>query len=143
MCLTRIVQLVDTVQLDVSDLTWSNVDVAVWNMVESHIGCVAANIPLMRPIFARWAFKGRLPGYGSSSQREAHANQSMERRNIGYRGTEFGFQRMNDYGLGKSEVVAGSAGDSLEMNHVAVHGILVKTDLEQSSGKFLSSKQIL
>ena len=46
-CLTRMVQPVDTIQLDVENLTSSNVDVAIWNIVESEIGLVAANMPLM------------------------------------------------------------------------------------------------
>ena len=50
-CLTRIVQLVDTIRLDFEDPTWSNIDVAIWNIIESHIGLVAANIPLVNYLF--------------------------------------------------------------------------------------------
>ena len=52
-CLSRIVQIVDSSRLVAYDITYSNVNVAIWNMLEAHIGALTANIALMGPIFTR------------------------------------------------------------------------------------------
>lgn len=97
-CLTRTVQLVYTIKLDVKDLTWSNIDVAVWNMVESHIGSVAANIPLMGPLFVRVA--KRLDHLSRPRVDKASSTRTV----FEHRETGRGFKRMNDHSTGEDSV---------------------------------------
>ena len=155
-CLTRIVQLVDTIRLDFEDPTWSNIDVAIWNIIESHIGAVAANIPLMGPLATLLAKKLRLSATALSSKRSESGEQSSSKyASRSHRGIEHGFKRMNDGGSGNGALVGlassttGTGVSELDeemsnMDHLGKHKIMVKTDLEQSFGDLeLSHRPVL
>lgn len=131
-CLTRIVQLVDTIRLDFNDPTWSNVDVAIWNIIESHIGLLAANIPLMGPLITLLGRRLHLsvttapPKYGDSHK------------------LEHGFKKMDDDGSGQATLVGVASLANLngvsnpddemyDMDQLGRKGIRVKTDLEQNT----------
>ena len=112
--------------------------------MEVHIGCVAANIPLMGPLFSRVI---RRLGKSSHTQitwdREGsenlkgHVPSARGSNGIGHR-----FKRMEDYEPGPSvnectlPPVVGrdekAALEPIELNNLGSHGIMVKTDLEQS-----------
>lgn len=131
-CLTRIVQLVDTIRLDFQDPTWSNVDVAIWNIIESHIGLLAANIPLMGPLITLLGRRLHLsvttapPKYGDSHK------------------LEHGFNRMDDDGSGEATLVGVTSSanangvsnpddEMYDMDQLGRQGIRVKMDLAQDT----------
>lgn len=131
-CLTRIVQLVDTIRLDFKDPTWSNIDVAIWNIIESHIGLVAANIPLMGPLLTLLGRRLHLSvttvpsKYGDSHE--------LEHR----------FNRMDDDGSGDATLVGVASptitkgasnldDETYHMDQLGRQGVRVRTDLEQDT----------
>ena len=131
-CLTRIVQLVDTIRLDFKDPTWSNIDVAIWNIIESHIGFLAANIPLIGPLINLLGRRLHLSATTASSKYgDSH---KLEHR----------FKRMDDNGSGDATLVgvaspaiqksASNLDDEIyNMDQLGRQGIRVKTDLEQNT----------
>lgn len=145
-CLTRIVQLVDTIRLNFRDPTWSNVDVAIWNMIESHIGAVAANIPLMGPLITLLGKQFYFSATAPSTKRGKSDKQDPSVYVLGpHRGVEHGFKRMNDDGsadrtlVGMASPTIGGCVSELdeEMSNVdqlGRHGTRVKTELEQNYG---------
>ena len=144
-CLARIVQIVDSARLDQNDLTWSNTNVAIWNLVEVHLGCVAANVPLMGPLFYRINTKLRLserlhstwPGLTTNASSEAEHGLKAHHSRI-----EDGFQRMTDFNPRNNSREGTSApsirrADSslfepIELGYRGSHEILVRTDLDQT-----------
>ncbi|KAL9129612.1 MAG: hypothetical protein Q9217_001968 [Psora testacea] len=138
-CLIRIVQLVDTIQLDFEDVTWSNVDVAVWNIVESHIGCVAANISLMGPIFTRLGKRFKIASFlGTSS----HGKSEREIR--AHRNVDFGFHRLENGNVRAIHMESmtptidkgvADPPDAYDMDHSGPGGIMAKEDVEQNHGE--------
>ena len=103
-CLSRIVQIVDSSRLVTYDITYSNVDVAIWNMLEAHIGAVTANIALMGPLFTRLGkylygrYKPTTTWYGTKNRdREAFTSTDhhspLQKKN---KSMDHGFQRMQD-----------------------------------------------
>ena len=144
-CLARIVQIVDSARLDDKDLTWSNTNVAIWNMVEVHLGCVAANVPLMGPLFYRINTKLRLSQRLHSTWPGVHTDGSSKAEHglKGHHpGVEDGFQRMADFNPRNNSREGTSApsirrADSsmfepIELGYRGSHGILVRTDLDQT-----------
>lgn len=154
-CLTRIIQLVDTIRLDLKDPTWSNVDVAIWNMVESHIGAVAANIPLMGPLIAlvgrRLHLSATIP---SSRHGESHKRGGSEYV-LGSLGIlEHRFKRMDYDGSGDATFMvvapprvqegASELDDEMHnMDQLGRKGIRVKTGLEQNYGGLMPARRSL
>ena len=144
-CLTRIVQLVDTIRLDFKDPTWSNIDVAIWNIIESHIGVVAANLPLMGPLVNLFARRLHLSVKTASSNHRGSQGQKLPKYELGSLDTlEHGFKGTeNDDSSGAARLVVvassitqqGSSdlGDEIyDMDHFGPQGIRVRTDLEQN-----------
>lgn len=131
-CLTRIVQLIDTIRLDFKDPTWSNIDVAIWNIIESHIGLLAANIPLMGPLITLLGRRLHLSVTTTPSKYDdAHK-------------LEHGFNRMDDDGSGDASLVgvasptitkgASNLDDEMyHMDQLGRQGVRVRTDLEQDT----------
>ena len=134
----------DTIRLDFKDPTWSNVDVAIWNMIESHIGAVAANIPLMGPLITIVGRQIHLLVSTSSSKDSGPLGQGIPKGAQGSSGIfEHKFRRMQDGGLGdtslmavSSPVVQGRASqpddEVYAMDQLGEQGIRVKVDLEQT-----------
>ena len=144
----------------IDDITWTNVDVAVWNMVEAHIGCVAANIPLMGPLFSRLGKRLNLSDHmpsswhGGTKDKQSSVQSSAKRTLRGHVGVEHGFKRMEEYGSGVRTsqlqgMVAPTIGtgdklpdDVFEMENLGGQGIMVKTDLEQTYLKPLAHRDM-
>ena len=133
-CLTGILRLIDTIRLDLKDITWTNVGPAVWNMVESEIGFVAANLPLMGPLFGKLRSRAEilLHAYGSSGKEDgvraskSHSGTSHQK----------GFVRIGDRGHGmiSSPISHGqSTFEDLELDSLPIQGIKVTNNLEQHS----------
>ena len=132
----------DTIRLDFKDPTWSNVDVAIWNMIESHIGAVAANIPLMGPLITIVGRQIHLLTSTSSSKDSRPHGQGIPKGAQGSSGIfEHRLRRIQDEGLGDSSLMAvdcpviqGRASqpddEVYAMNQLGERGIRVKTDLE-------------
>ena len=134
----------DTIRLDFKDPTWSNVEVAIWNMIESHIGAVAANIPLMGPLITLIGRRINLLTSTSSSKDSGPHGQGVPK---GARGSSSicknKFGRMKNEGLGDTSLIAVNSpavqerasqpdDDAYAMDQLGERGIRVKTDLEQS-----------
>ncbi|KAI4098850.1 MAG: hypothetical protein LQ339_006253 [Xanthoria mediterranea] len=121
--------IIATSRLDFEDITWSNVEVAIWNMVEVHIGCVTANIPVMAPLASRFStaisrlLKRTRPGPISKSDV----------------GNQEGFRRMEEqiYRRGATAPTIGKgqqlSAEELEMAGLGTQGILVRKEVEQNS----------
>lgn len=134
--------MVDTIRLDFEDPTWSNVDVAIWNMIESHIGAVAANIPLMGPLITIVGRQIHLLTSTSSSKDSGPHGQGILKGNRGFSGIyEQKFRRMKDEGLGETSLMAVNSpavqgrafqpnDEAYAMDQLEEHGIRVKTDVE-------------
>ncbi|KAI4230612.1 MAG: hypothetical protein LQ349_006154 [Xanthoria aureola] len=128
-CITRVLQIIATSRLDFDDITWSNVYVAIWNLVEVHIGCVTANVPIMAPLVSRYStgiprvFRKPRPGPNSKS----------------HVGNQEGFRRMEEqsYRRGASAPTIGKgqqlSAEELEMAGLGAQGILVRKEVEQNS----------
>lgn len=132
-CITRVLQIIATSRLDFDDITWSNVYVAIWNLVEVHIGCVTANVPIMAPLVNRCSTaiprlcKNEIPGPIPKSQV----------------GNGYGFRRMEEPACGmavEEGALAPTIGkgqqlseEELEMAGLSARGIIVRTDVEQNS----------
>lgn len=128
-CITRVLQIIATSRLDFDDITWSNVYVAIWNLVEVHIGCVTANVPIMAPLVSRYStgiprvFRKTRPGPISKS----------------HVGNQEGFRRMEEqsYRKGASAPTIGKgqqlSAEELEMAGLGAQGILVRKEVEQNS----------
>lgn len=138
-CLTRIVQLVDSVRLNYKDPTWSNVDVAIWNMIESHIGAVAANMLLMGPIVSLVSKRLRRHKTPVASHRKGIDTGSSSYALASYKRSEHGFKRMDDDILGVSTPTIESGVSTIDQSlsvtgQAGYSGIKVETDLEQDYG---------
>ena len=97
----------DTIRLDFDDPTWSNVDVAIWNMIESHIGSVAANIPLMGPLITLVGRRVHFSTTTASSKDSGPHKQGLSKGGLGSSGTaEHRFRRMRDDGSGDASLMA-------------------------------------
>ena len=142
-CLSRIVQFVYTVRLDYNDITWSNVDVAIWNLVESHIGAVAANIPLLGPLITLLLGRFRTivttisPGHGQSGQQSSseHVLGNMSKPEHRFRRIdEDGSKGEESIGLSPPDVGRGSSildQHTYKYGDIMEGGIKVKTHLSQ------------
>ena len=136
-CLARIVQLVDTTRLDYNDTTWSNVDVAIWNIIESHIGAVTANIILMGPVVSLLSKRARRYVMPATSHQKNVDPGSSSYALTSYSRPEIGFKKIDDNILGVStptiekgsSQVEPSSSETARSEH---HGIKVRTDLEQN-----------
>jgi len=137
---------VDTIRLDFKDPTWSNVEVAIWNMIESHIGAVAANIPLMGPLISLLGKQLHRLAKVPSSKHGTSDKQGPSKHALGsHHAVGHGFRRIGDDGSGNrmlvgvaSPEIGKGASESDEemykMDQLGKHGISVKTELEQDYG---------
>ena len=134
-CLTGIVRLVESIRLDIQDLPFSNSGPAIWNMVESQVGFVAANIPSKGPLFGKVTATARRlrDTYGSKNLEDGtHGSGKLS---TVHRNSFKGFERMaDDDRIGvESTVQPGSPpGNSLYAADIPMSKIVVKTNLEQS-----------
>ena len=115
-------------------------------MVEVHVGCVAANIPLIGPLFS---CVSRRLGKSEPTQLTWHREERDNTTGPSYNarrhtGISHGFKRMEEYlpkisfqngilppVVGKEEK---AALEPLELDRLGSRAIMVKTDLEQSYG---------
>lgn len=104
-------------------------------MVESEIGFVAANIPLMGPVFSLIHTKAKSLRNMYASQATSFGSSTATKRTFTRRGSAMGFERMNEYSIGQalSTVQAGGSGnDDLDIESLPMHAIAVRTTLEQN-----------
>ncbi|MCJ1304771.1 hypothetical protein MMC08_007584 [Hypocenomyce scalaris] len=144
-CISGIFRLIAISKINVLDITWSNVAGALLNMVESLLGFVSANIPLMGPLFNRLRGKTvrshpsnyptKQPFDNNNNNNNNNKNTSSLRQN--FRGAD-DFERIYDdqghlIGKGSVLVSAGPVDAEAEAYEVGLpmHGITVKTDVEQ------------
>lgn len=132
-------QLVYTVRLDYEDVTWSNVDVSIWNMVECHFGAVTANIVLMGPVISLFGKKLASRVRPAKSHGENLDTGSSSYVFSSGRGPQRGFERIDDDLHGVSTTIVGmrpwpNNDVHVDDNHLDDHGIRVNTDLEQNHG---------
>ena len=125
---------------------WSNVDVAISNMIESHIRAVAANIPLMGPLITLLGKQFHFSGTAPFSKRGKLDKQGPSQYALGsHRGIDHGFEGMDDDGsgdgtlMGVASPVIGKGASELDeeisdMDQPGKHRITVKTDLELNYG---------
>lgn len=132
-CITRVLQIIATSRLDFDDITWSNVYFATWNLVEVHIGCVTANVPVMAPLVNRYSTaiprlcKNEIPGpIPKSHVGNGHGFRRMEEHACGMAAEEGALAPTIGMGQQLSE-------EELEMAGLGAQGILVRTDVEQNS----------
>jgi len=140
-CITGIIRLWAISKINPFDITYSNVSSSMWNMVESELGMVAANIPSMRPLLKH--FSGEKSTSNNSNQGYGYAKnslkQSSSRQTFGLSSKPPGFERMHDYKNGAQAQVSTMAksgrsdSDDMELYDLTLpkHGITVRTDVEQ------------
>ena len=134
----------NTIRLDFKDPTWSNVDVAIWNMIESHVGAVAANIPLIGPLVT---IVGKQIHHLTSTSSSKYSRPHEQGIPKGARESsgifEHKFRKLKDEGLGNASLMAVSSpavqgrasqpsDEAYATDQLGQHGIRVITDLEQS-----------
>ncbi len=115
-------------------------------MIESHIGAVAANIPLMGPLITLLAKQLRHLATTPFSVRGEPEKQGSSKHVLGsHRRVDHEFKRMYDDGSG-GETLVGMASpiigkgasemdeEILSMDQLGKHRIRVQTDLEQDYG---------
>ena len=113
-------------------------------MIEVHVGCLAANIPLMGPLFSRLGKQFTIYKNKSSIRSGGSGSEipSAKRTLRDHIGVEHGFQRMEDYNSGV-ELIEGTmaptigkgeahSDDGIEMGSLGVNHIMVRQDLEQT-----------
>lgn len=135
-CLTGIIRLIDTFAIKSEDLTFTNVSPALWNMVESEIGFVAANLLSMGPLFGR--IRAQVPKLRQLYAKQAGVSKSAG--SIGYamnrRSTigGSGLMNHNTNGGGSQTVTASrSHGNSSRGEAFPMDVITASTNLEQKS----------
>ena len=133
-------------RLDFEDPLWSNIDVAICNIVESHIGAVAANILLTGPVITRLGNQFDLSAMVPSSLRRETEKQSSSKYPLGsHHGIDRGFRRMDNRGSGDRALIGVTSPRIVKGSFSASEGIYaleewgkgrikVKTDLEQEVG---------
>lgn len=141
-CITRVIQIIDTSQLDFDDITWSNVDVAIWNMVEVHIGCVTANIPLMAPLFSRLgnivprlrSWRGNRLSHDCDKWSSASSSKYTLKNHVGIEHDDrLGMELAGRTMTPRIEKGKTNSADDIEMARLGGQGILVRNSLEQRS----------
>lgn len=113
------------------DLTWTNVSAAIWNMVESEIGFVAANMLSMGPLFVKLHSQVLKPLHLYVRQKAAC---SRTRIILYRRSTINGSGFIDDDAAGERSQIM-TAGRSHENNPTretfSMYTIMVRTNLEQ------------
>ncbi|KAL9064204.1 MAG: hypothetical protein Q9161_009024 [Pseudevernia consocians] len=129
-CLTGVARIIYTIRLDVLDLTFTNANPSIWNMVESQVGFVAANIPAMGPLFHKASnmVKKLRNTYGSQSLKQD--GHTLTRHSVNNRGFE---RMMNVDGVGVTATAQpGSPNEEHDLeDFIPANGIIVETNLEQ------------
>ena len=104
-------------------------------MVESQVGFVAANIPLMGPLFSKVSNTAKRLRNTYGSQSLEHKNHESIRHTAPQHGSNRGFERMMDddrVGV-KATVQPGSPNiDNDFSESIPMNEIVVKTNLEQN-----------
>ena len=96
-CLTGIVRIIDTIRIDPEDMTYTNTGPALWNIVESNIGFVAANIPLMGPLLGKLYSRVKsLPRSYPTEEIDSGNPASATSKVLTRHGFSKGFERMQD-----------------------------------------------
>ncbi|CAK7226667.1 hypothetical protein SCUCBS95973_006276 [Sporothrix curviconia] len=65
-CVASIFRILAVKEIDPTDFTFSNVGGGLWSTVEVEIGFICANLPALRPLFARWFGQGGGSSAGKS-----------------------------------------------------------------------------
>ncbi|CAK7204520.1 hypothetical protein SEUCBS139899_007277 [Sporothrix eucalyptigena] len=65
-CVASIFRILAVKEIDPTDFTFSNVGGGLWSTVEVEIGFICANLPALRPLFARWFGQGGGSSAGQS-----------------------------------------------------------------------------
>lgn len=134
-CLTGIARIIYTIRLDVKDLPFSNADPAIWNMVESQVGLVAANVPSMGPLFGKLRNTAKRLHDTYNSHKNKHESHGSTMHTVAQRVTNRGFERMvDDEEVGvQSTAQPGSpkVGKNLTES-IPLNDIVVTTNLEQN-----------
>lgn len=128
-------RLIDTFAIKSEDLTYTNVSPAIWNMVESEIGFVAANLLSMGPLFGR--IRAQVP-----KLRQLYSKQAVS-ESAGSTGYALnrqstiggsGLMNHNTQGGGSQTVTAArSHGNSSRGEAFPMDVITVRTNPEQKS----------
>ncbi len=140
-CLAGIARIIYTIRLDVKDLTFTNANPSIWNMVESQVGFVAANIPSMGPLFSKVSNATRRLRNIYGSQSLKHESHGSTRHTVPQRGDNRGFERMenDDRVRVNATVQPGSPNVNSGLTEsIPLNNIMVRTNLEQSYGDSLS-----
>ena len=133
--MTGIARISFTVKLDVMDLSFSNIDPAIWNMVESQVGFVAANVPSLGLFFGTITEKFKM-------LHNSYLSQNMKHQSLGgsiaqivpQRITNRGFERVVDdreVGVEATAQPGSPIEDDGTMEGFPMNEIVVKTSLEQ------------
>ena len=144
-CLTGIARIIYTIRLDVHDLTFTNADPAIWNMVESQVGFVAACIPSMGPVISKFNHTAKGLRQSTGSQSLERVTHESLRHTAPQRGDTRGFERMTeDDRVGvKAMVLPGSSHELDDFtDSIPMNGIVVQTNLEQDY-RTLSPREVL
>ena len=129
-CLAGIARIIYTIRLDVLDLTFTNANPSIWNMVESQVGFVAANVPAMGPHFRKVSSMVKKLRSASGSQSLSHNSHNLTRNFANSRG----FERMRNVdGVAVTATAQpGSPNEETELeDFIPANGIVVKTNLDQ------------
>ena len=134
-CLTGIARIYYTNLLDVKNITYTNANPAIWNIVESQVGFVAANVPSMGPLFGKAGSVVKKIRHNYASQSFEHGMHTSTKYTVSRRGSTDGFKRMMDDDVVGVESIAkpgsifadGDFAESIPMNE-----IVVKTNVEQT-----------
>lgn len=78
-CVASIFRILAVKEIDPTDFTFSNVGGGLWSTVEVEIGFICANLPALRPLFARWFGHGG----GSSAGQSGYGAYGSGARNGG------------------------------------------------------------
>ena len=144
-CLTGIARIIYTIRLDVKDLPFTNADPATWNMVESQVGFVAANVPSMGPLFSKVSNTAKRLHATYVNQKNQHESHGSTKHAIPQRVTNRGFERMmDDEEVGvQSTAQPGSPNVDEDLTEsIPMNEIVVKTNVEQNYQELSSHKRL-
>lgn len=135
-CLTGIVRLIDTILIRPKDLTWTNVNPIIWNLVESEIGFVVGNMLSMGSLIGMirtQAPKLRHPYLKQEAESNSAASKNLAlKRRCSMDGS--GLVNFDARGGGFQTVTAGRSDDSSSTKGAfPMDAIVVRTNVEQKS----------
>ena len=129
-CLTGVARIFYSIRLNVLDFTFMSADSSIWNMVESQVGFVAANIPAMGPLFHKISNMAKKLRNVCSSQHLEYDSHKSTRHSINNRGFE---RMMNVDGVGVTVTAQpGSPDQENDLEDlIPMNRIIVRTNLDQ------------